>query len=280
MDEGYYRCRACRGFYETTFAACKWCRATVVVTDAADGLPRVFPNRDTVRAIQIAEYEQLPPEAHADFMKPPADRPDLLCGCLHCGQEGHAFEAIEMRWLPAEQLWACPCPTCGGRGFTFDVHPLGLIWQCAQCDHWYEPESPHPTSARCPKCGCRQANGWFEVDDDEAAAADTPLDAGKVDEDDANDFDPAADEADDDTLVGTMNFDDDEDDDRSAHPLEIEPSADALDAALDFGPPPGCPPPSDALPWDDPDAPDAGEEWKRGTEYEDPDEFDEDDLPF
>lgn len=24
-------------------------------------------------------------------MKPPPQHPDLQCGCLHCGQEGHTF---------------------------------------------------------------------------------------------------------------------------------------------------------------------------------------------
>src|SRR2546423_8390420 len=109
----YLRCRHCRGFYESSFASCKWCNYDTPLLNA-DGSARVFHDRETCRAIQIAEFEQLPAEAHADCMKPPPEHPDLQCWCLHCDEDGHTFEVIEMRWLANERMWACPCTTCGG----------------------------------------------------------------------------------------------------------------------------------------------------------------------
>jgi hypothetical protein len=164
----YLRCRHCKGFYETSFARCKWCNYDDPIP-AKDGMPRIFPDRETCRAIQIAEYEQLPPEAHADCMGPPKDDPALLCNCLHCGPEGHPFEAIEMRWMTTERMWACPCTTCGGRGFSFDIHSAENKWQCADCGHFYVPENNdyHADNAKCPKCGSDLANGWFDSDYDE-----------------------------------------------------------------------------------------------------------------
>src|ERR1035437_7071715 len=86
-DTTFYRCSHCRGFYETELAACKFCQYKTVLNNP-DGSPKIFPDRDTCRALQIAEYEQLPPEAMADPFKPPKDELAEICGCLHCGQEG------------------------------------------------------------------------------------------------------------------------------------------------------------------------------------------------
>jgi hypothetical protein len=164
--ESFYRCGHCRGFYETALAACKWCDYDAPVHDAS-GQPRVFANRETIRAVRLAEYEQLPAEAHDDPMRPPPENPALLCGCLHCGPDGHEFEAIEMRWIANERMWACPCTTCGGRGFMVDVHPVGRVWQCASCSHWYTPEKMTSKYAKCPRCGSTDANGWFDDEDDD-----------------------------------------------------------------------------------------------------------------
>jgi hypothetical protein len=164
----YLRCRHCKGFYETSFSRCKWCNYDDPVR-ARDGEPRVYPDRETCRAIQIAEYEQLPPEAHADCMGPPKNDPALLCNCLHCGPGGHVFEAIEMRWMTTERMWACPCTTCGGRGFSFDIHSAENKWQCENCGHFYVPANNdyRADNAKCPRCGCTQASGWFDDDDDD-----------------------------------------------------------------------------------------------------------------
>lgn len=165
----YLRCRHCKGFYETSFARCKWCEYDAPYLDRDGKQPRVFPDRETCRAIQLAEYEQLPPEAHEDHMGPPKEDLFLLCNCLHCGPEGHTFEAIEMRWIVNERMWACPCTTCGGRGFGIDVHSAENKWQCEGCGHFYVPENRDYrwSNAKCPKCGCTEASGWFDDEDDE-----------------------------------------------------------------------------------------------------------------
>ena len=122
-------------------------------------------------------------------MGPPPEYPTIRCGCLHCGQDGHDFEAIEMRWIVNEQMWTCPCTTCGGRGFHFDIHPVERVWQCAECGHWYTPEKFTYDAANCPKCGSTQANGWFDDSDEDE-------DGELFDEDDelmaARDGNPAA----------------------------------------------------------------------------------------
>ena len=186
----YLRCKHCKGFYQTSLARCKWCRYDDPIR-TKEGEPRVYPDRQTCRAIQIAEYEQLPPEAHADCMGPPKNDLTLLCNCLHCGPDGHAFEAIEMRWMISERMWACPCTTCGGRGFGIDIHSAENKWQCAECGHFYTPVNNdfRSQNAKCPKCGSTCANGWFDdgTDDEEfdpeldeelsdtLAAADRPM---------------------------------------------------------------------------------------------------------
>jgi hypothetical protein len=159
----YHRCSHCRGFYETELPRCKFCRYTTVFTTAG-GDARVFPDRETCRAIQIAEYEQLPPEAMADCFRPPEDELSEVCGCLHCGQEGPAFEAVEMRWMANEKMWACPCTTCGGRGFDFDIHPVCARWECVDCGKKWRPPDDNfkPSNCKCPVCGCVKANGWFD----------------------------------------------------------------------------------------------------------------------
>src|SRR6476661_6017434 len=97
-ESTFYRCSHCRGFYETELAGCKYCGYKTIVSDAA-GKPRVFPDRATCRAIQIAEYEQLPAEAMDDPFMPPKDELTEICACLHCGPGSPPFEAVEMRWL-------------------------------------------------------------------------------------------------------------------------------------------------------------------------------------
>jgi hypothetical protein len=163
----YLRCRHCKGFYETSFDGCKWCKYDTPVL-AGDGTPRVYPDRATCRAIQIAEYEQLPAEAREDYMGPPIDEPDLKCGCLHCGQDGHQFEVIEMRWIANERMWACPCTTCGGRGYEIDIHEIESRWECANCGHKYRPADGRfiQANVNCPKCGCTEASGWFDDEDE------------------------------------------------------------------------------------------------------------------
>jgi hypothetical protein len=162
-DASYLRCKHCKGFYETSFPRCKWCNYDAPFP-GRDGSPRVFSDRETCRAIQMAEFEQLPPEAHADPMGPPKNDLTLLCACLHCGEEGHRFEAVEMRWMANERMWACPCTTCGGRGFGVDIHSAEDKWQCVECGHFYLPPNGDHRSenAKCPKCGCTEANGWFD----------------------------------------------------------------------------------------------------------------------
>jgi hypothetical protein len=188
MPQGFFRCSHCRGFYEIEkFDECKWCHYETVIRDTT-GQPIVFPDRETVRAIQITEFKQLPPKAFDDCFQPPIERPDMICQCLHCGPDGHLFEAIEMRWMATENMWACPCTTCGGRGFNFDIHPVEPLWQCSDCRHWYKPEKFTPDHALCPKCGSTMADGWFEFeDDDEEFDSDSePFDYESSESDDAD----------------------------------------------------------------------------------------------
>ena len=133
------------------------------------GAPKLFPDRRTCRAVQISEFEQLPREAHADCMRPDPELLDKLCYCLHCGPAGGLFEAVEMRWMPHEDMWACPCTTCGGRGFQFDIYPVERLWQCVECQHWYSPvdDDYRASNAQCPKCGCTEASGCFDDEEDE-----------------------------------------------------------------------------------------------------------------
>src|SRR5215216_3295349 len=159
----YHRCRHCKGFYETSFAECKWCKYDTPFP-APDGSPKIFPDRETCRAIQLAEWEQLPQAVKTDPMGPPPNEPTLLCNCLHCGPRGHVFEAVEMRWIANEQMWACPCTTCGGRGFGIDIHSAENRWHCPQCGTFYLPPNGdyRASNAKCPKCGCTEADGWFD----------------------------------------------------------------------------------------------------------------------
>jgi hypothetical protein len=142
----------------------------------ADGKAKNFADRETCRAIQIAEFEQLPKEAHDDCFRPDPELLDKMCYCMHCGEAGGTFEAVEMRWMENEQMWACPCTTCGGRGFTFDIHLAQEMWQCAECKHWYEAANgdKRASNAKCPKCGSTMANGWFddEYEEDESGEDD------------------------------------------------------------------------------------------------------------
>lgn len=178
MSAHYFRCSHCRGFYEQTLPNCRYCGKDVPIK-GPHATPQVFPDRPTCRAIQIAEYEQLPPAAHQDHCQPDPELLDNLCYCLHCGQDAPYFEAVEMRWMVNEAMWACPCTTCGGRGFGFDIHLVERLWQCAQCQHWYVPANGdfRGSNAKCPKCGSIHASGWFDDEydeDEEAAAADEP----------------------------------------------------------------------------------------------------------
>lgn len=246
-DDSYLRCTHCKGFYETSLARCKWCEYDAPqVTESGDR--RVFPSRDACRALQIAEYDRLPPDALADPMGPPKDELTLLCNCLHCGPEGHVFEAIEMRWMLTERMWACPCTTCGGRGFGIDIHSAENKWQCADCGHFYVPANRdyRHENAKCPKCGSTDANGWFDdpeeddedyFDDDDDALTDAdhptarelsvdqdlPWDDDDEDDDDDDDEGPGLydlgitwkeSDAPDDFLSGL----DDDDDDAGAPP--------------------------------------------------------------
>jgi RNA polymerase subunit RPABC4/transcription elongation factor Spt4 len=159
----YLRCGHCRGFYSAELSQCRYCGKSVPLKEAS-GVPKVFPDRATCRAIQVAEYEQLPPEAHEDYMRPDPQLLDKLCYCLHCGKKGGLFEAVEMRWLANECMWACPCTTCGGRGFAFGIQLAECLWQCAQCEHWYTPANGdyRASNAKCPQCGSTLVNGWFD----------------------------------------------------------------------------------------------------------------------
>ena len=87
---------------------------------AEELLPQVLKKTlhivDDISAIEQAETIFITIGTPLDAcMKPPIDRPDVVCACLHCGPGGHPFEAIEMRWIANERMWACPCTTCGGR---------------------------------------------------------------------------------------------------------------------------------------------------------------------
>jgi predicted nucleic acid-binding Zn-ribbon protein len=215
-DDTYLRCTHCKGFYETSFPRCKWCEYDAPLLTNI-GRPRVFPTRDACRALQIAEYDRLPPEAFADPMGPPKDELTLLCNCLHCGPDGHTFEAIEMRWMLTERMWACPCTTCGGRGFGIDIHSAENKWRCADCGHFYVPANRdyRAENAKCPKCGSTEASGWFDdpeydEDDDDGGAnatADHPT-ARELSVDEDLPWDDDDDE-------------DDDDDDRSPYDLGI-----------------------------------------------------------
>jgi len=128
MLEGFVRCGHCHGFYDAASAQCRYCGKDVPLMKAG-GRPQIFPDRETCRAVQVAEYEQLPPEAHEDPFGPDAEMLDQMCYCLHCGEAGGLYEAVEMRWMVNEQLWACPCTTCGGRGFLVDVHLVADLYE-------------------------------------------------------------------------------------------------------------------------------------------------------
>jgi hypothetical protein len=202
-DDTYLRCTHCKGFYESSFARCKWCDYDAPLqTDA--GEPRVFASRAACRALQIAEYDRLPPDALADPMGPPKDELTLLCNCLHCGPDGHTFEAIEMRWMLTERMWACPCTTCGGRGFGIDIHSAENKWQCADCGHFYTPANRdyRHENAKCPKCGSTEASGWFDDPDDE-----------DDDDDEFNDADTGPTLARELSVDEELPWDDDDDDD-------------------------------------------------------------------
>lgn len=168
MLEGFFRCAHCRGFYEAARANCKWCSYDTPML-GSDGEPVHYPDRETARAVQMSDYEQIPHEIRHDGMGPPPNNLTLVCWCLHCGPGGHLFEAVEMRWMQNERMWACPCTTCGGRGFHFDIYPAEPIWECAECGHWYTPERFTQEFANCPKCGSKYANGPYESDDEEDA---------------------------------------------------------------------------------------------------------------
>lgn len=194
MESSYLRCGHCRGFYEIARSHCRFCGKDKPMK-AADGSAKVFSDRATCRAIQIAEYEQLPPEAHADSFQPDPELLDKLCYCLHCGPEGGLFEAVEMRWMVNENKWACPCTTCGGRGFEFDIHLAEPLWQCSECQHRYPPANGdmRPSNAKCPKCGCTEASGWFDDEETEEGDEDgtqIARDTELGEEDDADDFGP------------------------------------------------------------------------------------------
>src|SRR3954468_2943655 len=134
-DGNFLRCGHCRGFYGAARSSCRYCGKDVA-QKTSDGNPQIYRDRATCRAIQIAEFEQLPAAAHDDPFQPDPDILDKKCACLHCGQGGEVFEAVEMRWMANENMWACPCTTCGGRGFGFDIHLAEPLWQCVECHHW------------------------------------------------------------------------------------------------------------------------------------------------
>ncbi|MCX5660461.1 MAG: hypothetical protein NTW19_12165 [Planctomycetota bacterium] len=142
---------------------CKYCRG-VVPMNAADGSPCVFPDRESCRVIQIAEYERLPAEAMKDRFRPPSDELAVLCSCLHCPPDAPPFEAVEMRWLADVKKWACPETECGGLGFDFDIHPVAPRWKCAECGKKWSPPGGNykPSNCKCPVCGCRNASGMFD----------------------------------------------------------------------------------------------------------------------
>jgi DNA-directed RNA polymerase subunit RPC12/RpoP len=205
-NASYLRCCHCKGFYETSFSRCKWCEYDAPVLSDA-GEPRVFAGRDDCRAIQLAEYHRLPPEAHEDSMGPPREDLTLLCNCLHCGPAGHTFEAVEMRWMLTERMWACPCTTCGGRGFGIDIHSAEYKWECAECGHFYLPPNRdyRSSNARCPRCGSTSANGWFDDEDDDEEDEDDLLNGNE-----SADASPTAREL---WTDEELPWDDDEDDD-------------------------------------------------------------------
>src|SRR5262249_44678291 len=148
-DGPFHRCRHCFGFYEVDRDRCKWCDYAAPMLDVT-GKPIAYPSRPAIRQVLLGEYERLPAAAREDHMAPPPNNLLLRCGCIHCGQDGSEFEAIEMRWLATEGMWACPCTTCGGRGFHLDIHPLDPVWECAECGHWYTPEKFTSKYAHCP----------------------------------------------------------------------------------------------------------------------------------
>lgn len=161
--DGFYRCGHCKGFYGIEQEECVYC-GYVRPMAGVDGKPRIFPDRAICRSIQIAEWEQLPAKVRKDPMGPPPDEFEERCGCLHCGPDGQVFEAIEMRWIENEGMWACPCTTCGGRGYQFDIHPIENKWQCAECGHKWKPPGGNAkaSNCKCPECGSTMANGWFD----------------------------------------------------------------------------------------------------------------------
>ena len=93
--------------------------------------------------------------------------PDVLdkkgYSCLHCPPDAGTFEAVEMRWMASENMWACPSTTCGGRVLVLTFTSRGKQ-QCAECQHWYALTNGirYASNAKCPKCGSTMANGWFD----------------------------------------------------------------------------------------------------------------------
>ncbi len=163
MSDGFYRCTHCAGFYGVEAGACVYCGYEAPLLER-NGEPKVFAGRETCRAIQVAQWRALPAEVREDPMGPPEGDLEALCGCLHCGEFGPRFEAVEMRWLDKEGMWACPCTICGGRGFEFDIFPVESRWECAHCGHrWAPPDGNYKSSnCHCPMCGSTEASGRYE----------------------------------------------------------------------------------------------------------------------
>jgi hypothetical protein len=221
----------------------------------------------------------LPDNLKTDPMGPPANDLTLLCNCLHCGPEGHRFEAVEMRWLDNEQMWACPCTTCGGRGFQFDIHSAEQKWQCCQCGHFYTPPNNdyRPENAHCPKCGCTNANGWFDDGYDESDVMDEDLENPDDFEDPDEYADEPFDEAEADAQASAAAANGDRAEDYPRRANRDRRTADDLD---------------EALPWDDDDEDDDdnddGPEYDLGITWKEadddrtfPNSFDPDEeIPF
>ena len=73
----------------------------------------------------------LPPEALRDSFRPP-DEP-VRVECIHCGHEYSSDEIVWRRYPDGKGFWCCPIEGCDGKGFTFDIFPVGA-WEDDEYD--------------------------------------------------------------------------------------------------------------------------------------------------
>jgi len=162
-----------RAFYEGVLRPLQVVQLRRPVPPARDGAtPHLSPIVKPAAPSRSPSSSSSRPRRTRIALGPPKGRPGaFLCNCLHCGPEGHPFEAIEMRWMTTERMWACPCTTCGGRGFSFG-HPLRgkqvAVRRLAGISTSRKNNDYHADNAKCPQVAARTSpTGWFDSDYDE-----------------------------------------------------------------------------------------------------------------